>query len=256
MQERVTVKNKYNKKLSAIIELPEKNIRDFIIISHCFTCSKLYKLYNNISNTLVENGYGVVRYDVMGLGESEGDFSDTSFSTNVEDLIAVNDYVSEKYKSPRFLFGHSIGSLVSIKAANILEAIIGVVTVGSPPNFDNLFNFFSNYEDELKKEDNLVVNLFGRSINIGPKYLKDLQRENVEEIIANFNKSIIIFHSTSDKIVPYRNGLKLFNSIDSEKSFITLKDVDHLASSKEDSIYIGEILKNWLRNIKKENIDV
>ena len=250
IQKNVTIKNKYNKNLSAIIEVPKEDAKDFIIISHCFTCSKIYKLYNNISKTLVENGYGVVRYDVMGLGDSEGDFSDTSFTTNVEDLITVYDYISENYSKPSYLFGHSLGSLVSIKVANMLDGIKGVVTVGSPYNFDNLIRLFSNYEEELIEKDNMVVNLLGRNINIGLDYLKDLRGESVDEIINNFKKSIIIFHSNSDRIVPYEHGLKLFNLINSEKSFISLNNVDHLVANKEDAKYIGDIIYTWLEQFK------
>lgn len=248
IQENVNIQNKYNKNLSTIIEMPKNNIKEFIIISHCFTCSKLYKFYNNISKTLVENGYGVVRYDVMGLGESEGDFSHTSFSTNVEDLISVYDYISKHYKKPSYLVGHSLGSLVSIKAANILDSIVGVATIGSPSNFDNLIRLFSSYEDELKKKDNMVVNLAGRSINIGLDYLEDIRDESIDETLKIFNRSIIIFHSNSDRTVAYDHGLKLFNSIDADKSFVTLKNVDHLVSNKKDSQYIGNILYTWMEN--------
>lgn len=248
VQKNITIKNKYDKNLSTIIELPSKDVKDFIIISHCFTCSKLYKLYNNISKALVAHGYGVVRYDVMGLGDSEGDFGKSSFSTNVEDLITIYDYISQNYKKPRFLIGHSLGSLVSIKAANILDSIVGVATIGSPFNFDNLIKVFSSYEDELKENDNIVVNLSGRNINFGFDYLKDLRNENVDAIIKDFSKPIIIFHSNSDRTVPYDHGLKLFNLINSEKSFVTLNEVDHLVSNKEDSVYIGNILATWLEN--------
>lgn len=246
MQQRVNIKNKYDKNLSAIIEMPENNTKDFIIISHCFTCSKLYKLYNNISKILVESGYGVVRYDVMGLGNSEGDFAKTSFSTNVEDLVAIYDYISEKYKKPSYLFGHSLGGLVSIKASNMLEFVKGVITVGSPADFNNLIKIFSNYEKQLKKKDKVVVNLAGRNINFGLDYLKDLQNKSSEKIIKEFNKEIIIFHSNKDKTVPYKEGIKLFNLVKSPKNFVTLKDIDHLAGNKEDSKYIGDILYTWL----------
>lgn len=248
IRKKVMIKNKYNMNLSAIIEMPEENVKDFIIISNCFTCSKLYKLYNNISKTLVGRGYGVVRYDVMGLGDSEGNFSDSSFSTNVEDLITIYDYISQNYKKSRFLFGHSLGGLVSIKAANVLDSIAGVATVGSPSNFENIIRVFSNYEDELLKKDNLIVSLSGRNISIGLDYLKDIRDESTEEIIKNFNKSIIIFHSNLDRTVPYEHGLKLFDLINSEKSFITLKGVDHLVNEKKDSQYIGDILYTWLEN--------
>lgn len=248
MAENIRIKNKYNKNLSTILDLPIGDIKDFVIISHCFTCSKRYKLYNNIAKALTEKGYGVARYDVMGLGESEGDFSHTSFTTNLEDLVTVYDYVAEHYKEPSFLVGHSLGSLVSIKAANLLDSIKGVATVASPQNFDNLIRLFSSYEQELKEKDNLVVKLFGRDINIGLDYLKDLKGESADEIFANFKKPIIMFHSLTDKVVPYEQGINLFNKINSEKSFISLNNVDHLVSNKKHSDCISNILYTWLEN--------
>lgn len=248
MQKRVNIKNKYKKNLSVLIEIPDGSLKDFIIISHCFTCSKLYKLYSNISKILSELGYGVVRYDAMGLGESEGDFSKTSFSTNIEDLISVYDYMSKYYTKPSYLLGHSIGGLVSIKAAGILDNIKGVATVGSPSNFDNLINLYSNYEDELLEKDHIKVNLAGRSIDIGIDYLNDVKRKNVDQMLKEFNKSIIIFHSDTDRTVPYSHALDLFNKIGTNKSFITLKGADHLAGEKKDSKYIADILYTWLEN--------
>ena len=227
--------------------MPKENLKDFIIISHCFTCSKLYKFYNNISKSLVAYGYGVVRYDVMGLGDSEGDFGQSSFTTNLEDLISVYDYVSKEYKKPKFLLGHSLGSLVSIKAANLLDSIVGVATIGSPFNFQNLISLFSSYEDQLNKKDKIVVNLLGRDISFGIDYLNDLRSQNSNRFIKSFNKSIILFHSNSDKTVAYDQGLKLFDLIHADKSFITLNNVDHLVDQKEDSIYVADLLSTWLK---------
>lgn len=249
MHKKATVRNNYNKKLSVTIEIPENKLKDFIVISHCFTCSKLYKLYANISKILLKNGYGVVKYDAMGLGESEGDFSETSFSTNVEDLITVYNYISNNYQKPSYLFGHSLGSLVSIKGATMLDSVRGVATVGSPANLNNLIDLFASYEDQLVKKDKVEVNLSGKELNIGYKYLEDLRSQNIPDILKAFNKSIIIFHSNTDNMVPYKIGLKLFNSINSEKSFITLSNVHHLANEKKDSRYIGEILNTWLDNV-------
>jgi len=248
IRKNINIINKYNKHLSTIIEMPETNVKDFIIISHCFTCSKLYKLYNGISKRLVEHGYGVVRYDAMGLGNSEGNFSATSFQTNFEDLITIYNYVSKEYKNPSYLLGHSLGSLISLKAANNLDSVKGVITIGSPSNFDNLIKILSNYENELINMDSVEIKVSGQNISIGIDYLNSLRTEDIYKTIKNFKKSIIMFHSNSDKIVDYNQGLKLFTSIDSDKSFITLKNVDHLVSKDEDASYIGEILYTWLEN--------
>jgi putative redox protein len=127
--------------------------------------------------------------------------------------------------------------------------------VASPQNFDNLIRLFSSYEQELKEKDNLVVKLFGRDINIGLDYLKDLKGESADEIFANFKKPIIMFHSLTDKVVPYEQGINLFNKINSEKSFISLNNVDHLVSNKKHSDYISNILYTWLENFSNGEKD-
>lgn len=246
IKEHLQVKNKYHNNLSVIVEIPKENIKDFVIISHCFTCSKIYKLYNNISKILVDNNYAVVRYDVTGLGDSEGNFSDTSFTTNVEDLISVYSYIKDKYKTPKYLFGHSLGSLVSLKAANILDSIAAVSTIGSPKDFNSLINLFTQYEDKFDERDKIKVNLSGRNIELGKKFLDDLKNNDSKDIIKRFNKPILMFHSNSDRVVPYSDGLSLFNLIHSNKSFITLNNTDHLASKLSDSEYIGQIFSTWL----------
>lgn len=246
IKENLMIKNKYEKSLSVIVEIPKKDLKEFIIISHCFTCSKIYKLYNNISKILVDKNYAVVRYDVMGLGDSEGDFSDTSFTSNVEDLISVYDFISDRYKAPKYLFGHSLGSLVSIKAANTLDSIAGLSTIGSPLDFNNLIRLFSKYEDDFDQSGKIRVNLSGRNIELGRDFLEDLKNTDSKEIIQKLEKPILIFHSNSDRVVPYSDGLHLFDLIASDKSFITLNNTDHLASKVNDSYYIGQILSTWL----------
>lgn len=182
----------------------------------------------------------------MGLGDSEGDFGQSSFSTNVDDLITVYDYIAENHKKPKYLLGHSIGGLVSIKAANELDSIKGVISVGSPDNFDKIIGVLSTYEAELLKKDNIDINLLGRKINIGIDYLSDIRSQSANKILDDFTKDIIIFHSKTDQTVRYSQGLNLFKKIKSDKSFITLNNVDHLVSNKIDSTYISEIITAWL----------
>lgn len=246
IKENLEVENKYAKNLSVIVEIPKEDLKDFVIISHCFTCSKIYKLYNNISKILVDRNYAVVRYDAMGLGDSEGDFSETSFTSNVEDLISVYNFISDRYKAPKYLFGHSLGSLVSIKAANSLDSIAGVSTIGSPLDFANLIKLFSKYENDFDQSGKIRVNLAGRNIELGRDFLDDLKNTDSKEIVQKLDRPILIFHSNSDRVVPYSDGLRLFDLIASDKSFITLNKTDHLASELSDSEYIGSILSVWL----------
>ncbi|MBS4538452.1 alpha/beta hydrolase [Clostridium sp. D2Q-11] len=241
----ISIKNKYNKFLSILLEYPDDTLKDYIIFNHCFTCSKNYKIYNNISKILVKNGYGTIRFDMTGLGDSEGDFEDTNLTTNIEDLISVYEYISSNYKTPKFLIGHSLGGLISIKAASQLPFIKGIATIGTPYNLNGLIKLFSKYEDELSSKGKTEIDIAGRKFKIGDHFLEDIKNENIHQSMRKFDKPIIIFHSNKDKTVPFESGLKLFNLISSPKSFITLQDANHLVSNKDDGYYIGSILARW-----------
>lgn len=243
------IKNKRNKLLAVVLDIPKSNVKDYVIFNHCFTCSKNYKIYNNISKILLENGYATIRYDMMGLGNSEGDFCDSSFTTNIEDLISVYEYIKENYKAPKFLIGHSLGGLISIKASKKLNSIEGIATIGSPFNFNNLIEIFSKYSDEFDRKGYARISISGRDFNISNKFFREIKNEPIETMVQDFNKSIIIFHSDVDRVVNYKHGLKLFENINSHKNFITLKNVNHLVSERKDAYYIGNILSNWFHNI-------
>lgn len=245
LSKKLFIKNKCNKNLSVLLEYPEGIVKDYIIINHCFTCAKNYKIYNNISESLVSNGYGTIRFDMMGLGDSEGKFKDTNFNTNVEDLTSVYEYISSNYNPPKFLIGHSLGGLISIKASHKLSSIKGIATIGTPYNLNSLLSLLSKYEEELSNNGEIKINVAGREFKIRDHFLENLKTEDIDGSIKNLNKAIIIFHSDKDKTVPIEDGLKLFNTIDSTKSFVTLKDVNHLVSKKDDGYFIGNMLSQW-----------
>ena len=90
--------NKAGQKLSARLDLPpDAKPSAYALFAHCFTCSKNIKAISHISRALTRHGIAVMRFDFTGLGESEGDFADTNFSSNVGDLVLAAQFMANKY---------------------------------------------------------------------------------------------------------------------------------------------------------------
>lgn len=112
----------YNKELRGLIHEGISEIKPIIIIIHgYFTSNKIgpNRLYYQLAEELKKNGYTVVRCDLRGMGESEGDIKEINFHDHVEDVNKIIDYVSKKYQRKIIVIGHSFGCLTVIE--NILS---------------------------------------------------------------------------------------------------------------------------------------
>lgn len=245
------VKNRYGYNLEVYLDLPDTSKPEsYGIISHCFTCSKNYKIYENLSKYLTNKNIAVFRFDMMGLGNSEGNFKETTFTTNVRDLLDIASFIKNNFDSPIFLIGHSLGGLISIEASFNITSIKGIATIGSPNNFNNLINFIAKFKQELYNKGEADIKIANRNFKVGYNFLKDIKNHNINNSIENLTKPIILFHSNKDTIVPYKEGLELFNKINSNKTFVTLNGANHLISNKVNNKYIVDIFHSWINNIK------
>jgi len=247
MQKKILFENRYGINLSGILDFPRDNIiNEYGIFSHCFTCNKRYKLINSISKQLINKGFGVMKFDFTGLGDSGGDFSDTNFSTNITDIIDASLYLKENFKSPKFIIGHSLGGLAAIKASKDITSIEALSTIGTPCDLKNLSKLFSKYKKELDLYGKAIIDVAGRPFEINRNFLKDIQKQDMNHYIENLKIPILVFHALKDKTVNIENGIKLFNSLSYPKNFISLGYGDHLLSNKKDSNYVGKMLGEWL----------
>ncbi|MEW7291610.1 bifunctional alpha/beta hydrolase/OsmC family protein [Aquimarina sp. 2304DJ70-9] len=243
---RVTFENREGNSLSGILELPgNRDAHNFVLFAHCFTCNKNLKAASNISKALIEQGYGVLRFDFTGLGESEGDFEDTNFSGNVEDLIAASDYLSKNQKAPSLLIGHSLGGTASIFAASRIKSIRALATIGAPSNPVHVKNLMKCSLPEIEEKGKAIVNLSGRDFTIKKQFIDDLESHSLPQIIKNLEKPILVLHSPQDTIVGIKNAEEIYLSARHPKSFISLDGADHLLSRKKDSIYVGHAITGW-----------
>ena len=251
---RLAFENSKGVELSGRLELPiNQNPRAYAIFAHCFTCNKNLTAVKNISRALTSHGFGVLRFDFTGLGQSGGDFAETSFSSNVQDLIDVSHYLEKEYEAPKLIIGHSLGGAAAIFASKKIRSILATATIGAPSSPVHVAHLFESSLEQIKNEGHALVNIGGRSFPITNEFLKDISEKNMKEVVGDLRKPLLILHSPQDRIVGINNAAEIYAAAKHPKSFISLDGADHLLSSAEDSKYTGNVIAEWAsRYIKFE----
>lgn len=243
--EKVSFQNSTGEWLSGRLELPAQQPTSYAIFAHCFTCSKNIAAATVISRAMAEAGFGVLRFDFTGLGNSEGDFANTNFSSNLEDLIAAASHMSRLGKPPEILIGHSLGGAAVIAAANQIPGIKAVATIGAPFGPDHLRVHFADQAQRIESEGEAEVLLGGRTFTIKKQFLDDIKDSKFETLLANLKKPLLIFHAPLDQVVSIDEAAKIYSRAKHPKSFVSLDRADHLLTRKADSAYVAQMIAAW-----------
>jgi len=243
----VSFENKQGNKISARLDLPVENSPiAYAIIAHAFTSSKNLNSIVNISRALNKQRIAVLRFDFTGLGESEGDFSKTNLSTNVEDIISASEFLEKNYQAPKILIGHSLGGVAILKASEQIKSSLALAVIGT--SFDtqtHLINLFADKTEVIEKEGEAIISIMGREIKIQKQFLDDIKQYDFKGTIENLDKALLVLHSPQDELVEFSNGLKIFETAKQPKSFIPLEGADHLLSDKKEASYAGNLIASW-----------
>jgi len=227
----------------------------YALFAHCFTCSKDLKAAGWISRALVARGIAVFRFDFTGLGESAGDFEDTDFSSNLDDLQAAADFLRREHGAPQILIGHSLGGAAVLAAAGRIPEALAVATIGAPSDTVHLRETLVRRAPELEERDEAEVELGGRTFKIQRKLLDDLAEGSLRKAISELDRALLIFHSPADTIVGIDHARKIYEAAKHPKSFVSLDHADHLLTDSRDARYVGEVLAAWAgRYVKLEPI--
>jgi putative redox protein len=245
---RVYFTNDKGQKLAAKLELPiDKKPEAFALFAHCFTCNMNLNAVKHISTALTERGFGILRFDFTGLGQSEGDFADTNFSSNVEDLVCAADFLCQEYEAPKLIIGHSLGGTAAMLAGSAIDSIQAIATIGAPSSPIHVKKQFSDYLDTIIQEKEAKVELAGRPFIIKKQFIDDLQNQNMEKVIDELHKPILVLHSPQDNTVSIDNAAQIYSKALHPKSFVSLDGADHLLSQKKDSQYAGSVIATWAK---------
>jgi putative redox protein len=242
---KIKFKNSQGHELAAKIELPDNTPKGYALFAHCFTCNKNLTAVRNIGNALTKNGIAVLRFDFTGLGESEGDFENTNFSSNVEDLVSAAKFMEKNYQSPDIIIGHSLGGAAVIFASQEISNIKAVVTLGAPSNPKHVSHLLKSGLEEIEAKGEATIMIGGREFKIQKHFLDSINERNVESVLKNLNAALLVMHSPQDSTVGIENAAQIYQAAMYPKSFISLDGADHLLSNKEDSIYSGKMIATW-----------
>lgn len=236
-----------NNKIAARLDLPDGPVRAYALFAHCFTCSKDIFAASRIARELTAHSIAVLRFDFTGLGSSEGEFANTNFSSNVEDLVLAANYLRENHGAPQLLIGHSLGGAAVLAAGEQIRDAKAVVTIGAPADVAHVLHNFKCSLGEIEKSGEATVSLAGRDFKIRSNFVNDAREQQLHDHIARLKKALLIFHSPVDQTVGIDNAEKIFVAAKHPKSFISLDRADHLLTRHEDAVFVADMIASWAR---------
>ena len=230
--------------LAGLLETPDQAIRAYVLFAHCFTCGKDIAAASRISRFLVQHGFAVLRFDFTGLGNSDGDFANTNFSSNTEDLLSAAHFLQQNYQAPELLIGHSLGGAAVLAMASQLPDVKAVVTIGAPFEASHVLHNFNAHLETIETDGQATVSLGPREFTVKKQFLDDLRNQTTDHI-KHLNKALLVLHSPVDLTVDIADAEKIYKAAKHPKSFVSLDTADHLLSKAIDSEYVAQTISGW-----------
>jgi len=254
METRVTFQSKKGYDLSGVLHEPETGaLGVYAILAHCFTCTKSLNTGKNIADTLSKSGISTLRFDFTGLGASKGQFADSSFSTDVADLVSASTYLAENYAPPQLMVGHSLGGTAVLAAGSQIDSLRAIATVGSPSSPEHILHMLENQLDEIESKGEATVKLAGRNFVFKQCFVDDARNYPLD--IENLHKPLMVLHAPFDATVSVNEASKIFAQAKHPKNFVSLDKSDHLLMREEDARYVGSIIGSWaLRYVERPEV--
>jgi uncharacterized OsmC-like protein/fermentation-respiration switch protein FrsA (DUF1100 family) len=231
--------------LAAALDLPEGEPVAYALFAHCFTCGKDVLAARRIALALTAKGIAVLRFDFTGLGSSEGDFANSTFSSNVADLVRAANHLRETGKAPAILIGHSLGGAAILAAAGQIPDAKAVVTIAAPSDPAHVTGLFADRIDDIRTHGEVEVSLAGRPFRIKREFLDDIAEHGLMAHVAGLRKALLIMHSPTDDTVGIDNATKIFVAAKHPKSFVSLAGADHLLTNRADALYVADVIAAW-----------
>jgi len=242
----IEFRNAEGQRLAARLELPADEAPEaWALFAHCFTCGKDIKAAYHIAKALAARGIAVLRFDFTGLGESEGDFAATTFSSNVEDLVAAADHMAQHFRGPALLIGHSLGGAAVIQAARRIDAVRAVAVIGAPSDPRHLARTLGPAGERIRERGEAEVQLAGRTVRLQRRFLEDLDTQRMDAALKALDRALLVLHAPRDEVVGVDHAARIFQTARHPKSFVSLDDADHLLSRPADARYAGAVIAAW-----------
>ncbi|MCC5984267.1 MAG: alpha/beta fold hydrolase [Rhodobacteraceae bacterium] len=243
--EKITFTGHDGHALAARLDRPEGAVRAAALFAHCFTCSKDIHAARRIAGRLAARGIAVLRFDFTGLGHSQGEFANTDFSSNVDDLAAAAAWMAEQGMAPKLVIGHSLGGAAAIAASPRIDSLRALVTIGAPAEPRHVLGNLGTALETIRAEGSATVTLEGRDFTIRRGFVEDVAQAELEPALGRLRAALLVLHAPRDMIVGIENAQQIFVAAKHPKSFVTLDDADHLISAPADADYAAEVIAAW-----------
>ncbi len=232
--------------LSGVLHQVEGTPKGGVLLAHCFTCSKDLSIMTRLSSALSDAGYVVLRFDFTGLGASGGDFEDTSFVTNVGDLVAAALWMIDRGLGPCAIVGHSLGGAAALIAATRVHPIRSVAVIGAPSDAAHVRHLIDSDETAaVAAQGCAIVDVGGRPFPISERFLDDLDHFDSAARIAELGRPLLVLHSPDDDVVAVAEGERIFSLAHQPKAFMPLPGADHLLARPADTALAAELVAAW-----------
>ena len=232
--------------IAGLLETPDSNPHSFALFAHCFTCGKDVVSASRIARALVARGYAVLRFDFTGLGNSDGDFANSNFSSNVNDLVLAADFLRMNYRAPSLLIGHSLGGAAVLAAADRIPEAAAVATIATPSDTTHLSDGLIRMAPEIEERGEAEIHLGGRSFCIRKQFIDDLRQQTLLRSVRELGRALLVLHSPVDEVVEVEHARRIFETAKYPKSFISLDGADHLLmKDRKDARYVADVLAAW-----------
>ena len=244
--QRVNFENESGIRLAGILDLPTNPPRGFALFAHCFTCTKDLKAIVKISRRLATHDIAVLRFDFTGLGDSQGDFSQSNIQTNLADITAAVDWLGKEHQPPSLLIGHSLGGAAMMAAAGSIGSATSIVTLAAPSCTKHLAEFLSQQDPEIRNKGVGKVTIGGRTHTMRRQQLESLSEFDLKPMIEQISIPHLILHSPVDQTLGFEHAENIFAWSGGAKSLITLVGSDHLLVNQSDDVnYVGDLIATW-----------
>jgi len=244
--EKITFPNERGELLSARLDLPEgEQPLAYALFAHCFACTKNMDVVVHISRALTSNRIALLRFDFTGHGESEGDFSKTTFTSQVSDLMSAASFLEKNYLAPKLLIGHSLGGTAMLATASKIPSTMAVVTISAPYHPNQLRELFCDSISQISQDGEATISIRNRDFTIRQSLLDDLDAQKPKEALERLSAALLVMHSPHDEVVGIENASQIFRTAHHPKSLIFLDHADHLLSDVRDARYVGEVIAAW-----------
>ena len=253
---RIRFQARHGNQLTGRLEMPPGGLwRATAVFAHCFTCSKDIRAARSITRALAQAGYAVLRFDFTGLGESEGDFTDTSFSSNLDDLEDASNWLTEQYEAPQLLLGHSLGGTAVLAVAERLDSVRALATIGAPSSPEHVLKQFGDNLEKIEEHGRAEVELAGRSFHIRRDFIEDARNHDLAGRLRKLRRALLIMHAPQDRVVHIDNAEQIYQAALHPKSFVSLDDADHLLSNPADAEYAARVISAWAGRFLEPHVE-